>query len=59
MDITDSDGEEDTESDSGIQPGDTVIQREVKASDAREKPASESGSSQNPVNKKAILTTFK
>ena len=45
VDVTDLDGEEGTERDNGIQPGDTVVQREVKASDAREKPASESGQS--------------
>ena len=45
VDITDSDGEEDTKRDNGIQPGDLVVQREVEASDAREKPASESGQS--------------
>ena len=43
VDITESNGEEDAERDSGIQPGDTVVQREVQASDATGKPASESG----------------
>ena len=47
IDITDSDGEEDSEETAGdsIQPGDTVVHRRVPAYDATEKPDSESGTS--------------
>ena len=47
IDITDSDGEEDSEETAGhsIQPGDRVVHRRVPAYDATEKPDSESGTS--------------
>ena len=47
IDITDSDGEEDSEETAGdsIQPGDRVVHRKVPAYDATEKPDSESGTS--------------
>ena len=47
VDITDSDGEEDSEETAGdsIQPGDTVVHRRVPAYDGTEKPDSESGTS--------------
>ena len=45
IDITDSDGEEDSEETAGdsIQPGDTVVHRRVPAYDGTEKPESELG----------------
>ena len=47
VDITDLDGEEDSEETAGdsIQPGDTVVHRRVPAYDGTEKPNSESGTS--------------
>ena len=47
IDITDSDGEEDSEETAGdsIQPGDRVVHRRVPAYDATEKPDSELGTS--------------
>ena len=47
IDITDSDGEEDSEETEGesIQPGDTVVYRRVPAYDGTEKPDSELGTS--------------
>ena len=52
IDITDSDGEEDSEETAGdsIQPGDRVVHRRVPAYDATEKPDSESGTSSKQEN---------
>ena len=53
IDITDSDGEEDSEETAGdsIQPGDRVVHRRVPAYDATEKPDSELGTSGKQENR--------
>ena len=53
IDITDSDGEKDSEETAGdsIQPGDRVVYRRVPAYDATEKPDSESGTSGKQENR--------
>ena len=60
VDITDSDGEKDSEETVGdnIQPGDTVVHRRVPVYDGTEKPDSESGTSGKQENRTYYICTI-